>query len=109
MSIRFAIYYKKLFANDTIITNENKNSPILTLGVASNESFIIDSKDNILNINGEIAAIVHQYDRHKNIVIKVMKKYCNDLMEKNTLNIFTFNIFIFLIIVLYKLKKNHLL
>ena len=70
--INYIIYYKKIFANDTIIRNENKDSPILTLGVAKNDSFIIDSENNILNIKGEIPAIVHQYDRHKNSVEKIL-------------------------------------
>lgn len=80
--INYVIYYKKKFANDTIIRNENKDSPILTLGVAKNDSFIIDLEGNILNAKGEIAALVHQYDRHKNIEIIVLKKFCNDLMKK---------------------------
>lgn len=88
--INYVIYYKKIFANETIIRNENKDSPILTLGVAKNESFINDSEGNILNINDEIAALVHQYDRHKNIEIIVLKKYCNDLMGKNILYIFAY-------------------
>ena len=81
--INYLIYYKKLFANDTIIRNENKNSPILTLAISKNQSFIIDSEDNILNIKGEIVAVIHQYDRHKIIYEKVLKKFSNDFLEEN--------------------------
>ena len=81
--INYLIYYKKLFINDTILKNENKDSPFLTLGISKPESYMIDSEDNILNIKGEIPAIIHQYDRHKNIVIKVIKKYSNNLTEEN--------------------------
>ena len=83
MHIRYLIYYKKLFANDTIIRNENKNSPILRLAISKNQSFIIDSEDNILNIKGEIVAVIHQYDRHKIIYEKVLKKFSNDFLEEN--------------------------
>ena len=102
--INYLIYYKKLFSNITIIRNENKDSPFLTLATSKPESFIIDSEDNILNINGEIPAVIHQYDRHKKILIKVLKKYSND----NNNNYFNLYFLIFLIIILYKLKKNSL-
>jgi len=96
--INYLIYYKKLFSNDTILWNENKDSPFLTLALSKSESFNIDSEGNILNIKGEIPAVLHQYDRHKKIVIKLLKKYSH----------FYFNLYIliFLIIVLYKFKKS---
>jgi len=34
--LNYLIYYKKLFINDTIIRNENKISPILTLAITKN-------------------------------------------------------------------------
>ena len=84
--INYLIYYKKLFSNETIIRNENKDSPFLTLATSKPESFIIDSKYNILNVKGEIPAVIHQYDRHKNILIKVLKKYSNNSTEENNDN-----------------------
>lgn len=81
--INYLIYYKKLFENDTIIRNKNRNSSILTLATASSKKFIIDPEGNILNINGDIVAIVHQYDRHKSISKKVLEKYSNDSTEEN--------------------------
>ena len=107
--INYIIYYKKLFSNITIIRNENKDSPFLTLAASKPESFIIDSEGNILNIKGEIPAVIHQYDRHKKCVIKVMKKYSKNSTEENSdnnNNYFNLYILIFLIIILYKLIKN---
>ena len=48
--INYIIYYKKLFSKITIIRNENKDSPFLTLAISKPQSFIIDSEGNILNI-----------------------------------------------------------
>jgi hypothetical protein len=113
--INYLIYYKKLFANDTIIRNENKDSPFLTLGISKPESFMIDSEDNILNIKGQIPAVIHQYDRHKIIKIKVLKKYSNNnvYLTKNLFLkfyfIFLLYILIFLIIILYRFEKNNTL
>ena len=81
--INYLIYYKKLFSNETIFMNENKDSPFLTLGISRPEIFIIDYKDNILNIKSEIPAVIHQYDRHKKILTKVLKKYSNNSTEEN--------------------------
>lgn len=63
--------------------NENKDSPFLTIGISKPGSFLSDIEDNILNIKGEIPAVIHQYDRHKIIVIKVLKKFFNNLTEEN--------------------------
>lgn len=38
-----------------------------------------ETEENILNFDGEIAAVIHQYDRKKIIVQKVIKKYCPEL------------------------------
>ena len=81
--INYLIYYKKLFSNETIFMNENKDSPFLTLGISRPEIFIIDYKNNILNIKSEIPAVIHQYDRHKKILTKVLKKYSNNSTEEN--------------------------
>lgn len=129
--INYLIYYKKLFVNDTILRNENKDSPFLTIGISKPESFMFDLEDNILNIKGKIPAVIHQYDRHKKILIKVLKKFSNNLTEENgdknqigyknynnniylTKNLFLKLYFIFLlyisillIILLYKLEKKN--
>ena len=110
--INYLIYYKKLFAKDTIFRNENKDSPFLTLAISKPESFMIDSEDNILNIKGKIPAVIHQYDRHKIILIKVLKKYSNNniYLKKNVFlelsYIFLSYILIFLIIILYRFEKK---
>jgi len=81
--VNYLIYYKKLFHNDSIIWSENKDGPILTLATANPKNFMIDSEDNILNGKGEIAAVIHQYDRHKNITKKILKKYNTHSIEEN--------------------------
>jgi len=73
----YLIYYEKLF-NDCLVTSENKNGTIMTIGLADNLK--LDSEDNLLNFKGEIASVIHQYDRHPPIVKKVMNKYCPEIV-----------------------------
>ena len=42
----------------------------MTIGLIKSEKLDFDSLDNILNFNGEIAAVKHQDDRKSNIVEK---------------------------------------
>lgn len=72
----YLIYYKKLF-NDCLVKSENKNGTVMTIGLAGNLQF--DSEDNLLNYKGEIASVIHQYDRNLSIVKKVMNKYCPEI------------------------------
>ena len=69
----YIFYYKKLF-NDSIIIKDNKDF-IMTIGATKRNKINLDNNDNILNFNGKIAAVVHQYDRHKDLVEKMDKKY----------------------------------
>ena len=81
------LVYHKLFLHDSIVKNQNKDSLILTLACANKSNFLIDPEDNILNGKGEIAPVIHQYDRHSNIVIKVLNKYCPELLKNKRNNI----------------------
>lgn len=70
----YIIYYEKKF-NDCLVTSNNKNGYIMTLARTKRENIILDSKDNILNGIGKIAAVIHQYDRKPDIVKKMINKY----------------------------------
>ena len=78
----YLIYHKNMF-NNCIITSDIYSGPIMTVGL-SNKNFYYDSEDNLLNLNGDIAAVIHQYDRKPKIVEKVKKKFIN-IPEKITL------------------------
>ena len=80
----YIIYVEKMF-DDCLIKNENKDGNILTLALGRNIS--LDSEGNILNKKGEIAALVHQYDRLKYIRQKVRKKFCIEGKVNLTKNI----------------------
>ena len=73
----YLIYHKQLF-NDCLVKSENKDGAVMTIGLASNLKF--DSEDNLLNFKGEIASVIHQYERHPSIVKKVMNKYCPEIV-----------------------------
>ena len=69
------IYHDKMFYN-SLIKSDNQDGKVMTIGFTARENIKLDSNDNILNGKGEIAAVIHQYDRHNDIVIKVINKFC---------------------------------
>ena len=69
----YLIYHKNMF-NDCIITSDIYSGPVMTVGL-SNKNFSYDSKDNLLNLKGDIAAVIHQYDRKPKMVEIVKKKF----------------------------------
>lgn len=71
----YLIYHKNMF-NDCIITSDIYSGPVMTVGI-SNKNFSYDSEDNLLNLKGDIAAVIHQYDRKHKIVKIVKKKFIN--------------------------------
>ena len=74
----YLIHHDKLF-NDCLIKSENTEGHVMTVGMLKKDNIKFDSKNNLLNGKGEIAAVVHQYDRHKEIVKRVRDKFCNAL------------------------------
>ena len=77
--------YEKLF-NDVIIKSDNYG-PVMTIGKTEPHNIILDSQNNILNFGREIAAVVHQYDRKKDIVQKVIQKYCPEILNSSNITI----------------------
>ena len=75
----YMLYYEKIF-NDCLLKSDNYG-PVMTIGLTNPSNLILDNDDNILNYDGEIAAVIHQYDRKEDLVIKVYKKYCPELSD----------------------------
>ena len=73
----YLIYNDKIF-KDYIVKSDNYG-PIMTIGLTELNKIHLDSKNNILNFNNEIASVVHQYDRKKDIVKIVINKFCPEL------------------------------
>ena len=76
----YIIYQEKLFENCTIISN-NEDGPIMTIGIANRAFINLDKNNNIINGKGEIAAFVHQYDRHQDLTKIANDKYNTKLNE----------------------------
>ena len=72
----FIIYYSKAFSQ-CLVKSDNQNGFVMTIGITKRENIKLDSDNNILNGKGEIAAVIHQYDRKIDIVKMVKKKYCS--------------------------------
>ena len=60
----------------------------------------------ILNSRNQIASIVHQYDRHKDIQLKIKEKYCPEFIQANNnfINIIYFFVMLELITILLSIK-----
>mgnify|MGYP006988925540 CR=1 FL=1 len=79
----YLIYHDKMF-KDCLIKSENKNGTIMTLGLLDRKQIYFDLDDNIVNGEGKVAAVIHQYDRIPQIVKKVIDKYCPEINYKKT-------------------------
>ena len=44
----------------------------MTIGLTKTDKLQFDSHDNLLNFNGEVAAVIHQYDRKPLVVSKII-------------------------------------
>ena len=75
-AINYLIHY-----NDSIRITDNYG-PIITISTSGNNKISVDSDNNVLNLKGKIAGIVHQYDRKPEIVKKINKKYSDDILNK---------------------------
>ena len=62
----YLLYIKKLF-NDCLIIKDNHYF-VMTIGMTDKSNVNLDKDDNILNFDGQIAAVVHQYDRKHKII-----------------------------------------
>lgn len=98
----YIIYIEKKF-DDCLKKSEYKDGYIITLGLVRN-NITLDNENNILNEDGEIAALVHQYDRKKDIQKIVRKKYCVEgkvyINKKKFINLKSFTFFLLLILMI---------
>ena len=79
-AINYLIYYKKLFSDSVIITDNN--GPIMTIFINKKNITHLNSENYLLNYKGEIAAIIHQYDRKPEIIRIIKFKYSDDILQK---------------------------
>ena len=72
--INYIIYHDKILS-DSIIFNDNRDGPIFSLGLANRALIILDDNKNVLNIEGQIAYVVNQYDKQDDIFEIVINKF----------------------------------
>ena len=76
--INYIIYHDKILS-DSIIFSDNRDGPIMSLGLANRALIILDENKNVLNIEGQIAHVVNQYDKQDDIFDIAINKYCPGL------------------------------
>ena len=85
----YLIYYKKIL-KEYILKFDNFG-PIIVLRLFKNKNFDLDSDVNILNNRGEIATLISQYNKKKDIKKLLIQKFCPELLnsdQKININIF---------------------
>lgn len=85
----YLIYYKEIL-KEYILKFDNFG-PIIVLGLFKNKNFDLDSDVNILNNRGEIAALMSQYNKKRDIKKLLIQKFCPELLnsdQKININIF---------------------
>lgn len=102
----YLFYYEKI-AKDSLVKSDNYG-PIMTIGLTDSKNIILDNNNNILNFKGEIASVIHQYDRHYDLMIKITNKYCPELLIldeiKSKFNILRFRQLLQLLLIILLLK-----
>ncbi len=106
------LIYAEHFLSDYLVLSDNERGPVMTIGPTHNKYITFDSYDNILNEKGEVASIVHQYERKPYITRKIYKKYCpdfnadrSDIIYKTFIIINIYSLII-IIIFIYKFTKK---
>ena len=75
----YMFYYEKIF-QDCLVKSDNFG-PIMTIGLSKPSDIVFDSLNNILNFRGEIASVIHQYDRKPNVIRMVINKFCPEILN----------------------------
>lgn len=98
------LFYLEFVLNDYLIKTDN-SGPIMTIGITKDENIILDLEDNLRNYKGEIAAVVHQYDRKKILRKKIVNKYHLQVLDLTKLGLYFYIYIIFCIAIIIKLLK----
>ena len=102
--ISYIVYIEKIF-DDCLIKSGYKDGYVLTIG-RRKTNVSLDSEGNILNEKGEIAAVLHQYDRVEYYMPIMRKRFCIEgkvnitkkYKKKEVFNLQKFIIIFFIII-----------
>ena len=79
--VNYLIYHEKILNNSLIIFSD-EYGPVITIGLNKRKNINLDLNNNILNYQGNIPSIVHQYDRHPDLRRMVKIKFCPELTDK---------------------------
>ena len=73
--------------DDVMFPSTNQDGYVMTIGTSDDKDIHIDSAGNIFNGKGEIAAVVHQYDRKYKVTKVIGKKYAESMSIARRLNL----------------------
>ena len=56
------LIHQRKFLKDFLIIKDN-HGPVMTVGLSKRENLFLDNDDNMLNYDGQVASVIHQYDK----------------------------------------------
>ena len=81
----YLFHYENLL-KEFIVKSDNYG-PVMTIGLTDPKNLILDNENNLLNFKGEIASVIHQYDRKNKIFTKLLHKYCPEFYISNDIEL----------------------
>jgi len=66
-------YLAHVTMRDRRVLFENGRGPVYTMGLCSEENFRFDDQGALLNVDGSVAPVLHQYDRFPQITNRLLK------------------------------------
>ena len=100
----YLIYYDKKFS-DCLVKSNNNDGYVLTIGLTSNDKILMNLNFDIFNAQGKKAAVIHQFDRRKELVTKAYKKYYPEYLDETNKYIIV-SIILFIMFVVF-LSNNY--
>ena len=98
----YLIYYEKIF-HDCILYSDNFG-PVITIGWSQPNDIHLDLNDNILNLKGELASVIHQYDRNIILIKKINNKFLYNNYKRNSIKN-SMRVLLFLILFKFSMMK----
>lgn len=102
----YIIYYDKKFS-DCLVKSFNDDGYVLTIGMTTNDKLLLNLDFDIFNGQGKKGAVIHQFDRRKELVTRAYMKYYPEYLDNTIYFIIgTLILFIFFVVFLVNNYKN---
>ena len=99
----YIIYYDKKFS-DCLVKSFNDDGYVLTIGLTANDKLLMNLDSDIFNRQGKKGAVIHQFDRRKELMTRAYMKYYPEYLD-NTIYYIIGTLIIFVFFVVFFVKN----